>query len=333
MNRQLFQYHPTIGYQFIPGLQTREEHEGGGFLLRTNRAGFRCRHEFVSRKRPGTFRVLLFGDSYTAGMGVSDAARYGDVVERLLPDVEVYNFGLPGSGTDQQYLIHREYAAQFEHDLVVIAAMVENIRRVASRYRDYVTLEGQPLILAKPYFTLEADASLRLHHVPVPKAPLASESEEQRYVDRYGRLVWLRQAVNRFGPGLKDLAQRLTRYQPLPAYDKPDDPAWRLMKAILVRWSREARAPVVIVPVPLYQYVEKSASARAYQARFRELADLPGVTIHDPLPEFHRHTRAQRRGFRFVHDCHLTPSAHRVLGESLAHAVRALLPVGGSRAA
>ena len=56
------------------------------------------------------------------------------------------------------------------------------------------------LILAKPYFTLEADASLRLHHVPVPKAPLASESEEQRYVDRYGRLVWLRQAVNRFGP-------------------------------------------------------------------------------------------------------------------------------------
>ena len=101
------------------------------------------------------FRVLLFGDSYTAGMGVSDAARYGDVLERLLPGVEVYNFGLPGSGTDQQYLIHREYAARYEHDLVVIGAMVENIRRVASRYRPYATLEGESLILAKPYFTLE----------------------------------------------------------------------------------------------------------------------------------------------------------------------------------
>jgi carbamoyltransferase len=44
MNRQLFQYHPTIGYQFVPGLRTREEHEGGGFLLRTNQDGFRCRH-------------------------------------------------------------------------------------------------------------------------------------------------------------------------------------------------------------------------------------------------------------------------------------------------
>ena len=149
--------------------------------------------------------------------------------------------------------------------------------------------------------------------------------------DRF--LILSGRGIEETGPGLKDRVQRLTRYQPLPAYDKPDDPAWRLMKAILVRWSQEARAPVVIVPVPLYQYVEKSASARAYQARFGELAELPGVTIHDPLPEFHRHTRAQRRSFRFVHDCHLTGSAHRVLAESLAHAVRALLPVGGSRAA
>src|SRR5262245_56090261 len=245
MNRQLFQYHPTVGYQFVPGLRTREEHEGGGFLLRTNQDGFRCRHEFTARKRPGTFRVLLFGDSYTAGMGVSDAARYGDVLETLLPDVEVYNFGLPGSGTDQQYLIHREWAPRYEHDLVVIGAMVENIRRVASRYRPFATLEGERLILAKPYFTLDADDSLTLHHVPVPKEPLASKSEEQRYVDRAGKLAWLRLAVNRLGPDLKDRVQRLTRYQPLPAYNRSDDPDWRLLRAILARWCREARAPVM----------------------------------------------------------------------------------------
>jgi hypothetical protein len=321
MNRQLFEYHPTIGYRFIPGLQTREEHEGGGFLLRTNGSGFRCRHEFAARRTPGRFRILLFGDSYTAGMGVSDSRRYGDLLEELLPGVEVYNFGLPGSGTDQQYLIHREFAAEIEHDLVVIAAMVENIRRVASRFRPYSTLEGEQLILAKPYFELGPDGSLRLEHVPVPKEPLAPDSEEHRFVDRFGGLVRLRGAINRFGPEVKDLVQRLTRYQPLPAYDRSDDPAWRLMRAILERWFSELRAPAIVMPIPLYQYVEKTASAKAYQERFRELEGHPGVEVRDPLPDFHRHPPAERRAFRFPFDCHLTPSAHRVLAGFLARCV------------
>ena len=59
MQRQLMAYHPRIGYRFIPGLQTRELHEGGGFLLRTNGAGYRCRHEFEKQKKPGTFRILV----------------------------------------------------------------------------------------------------------------------------------------------------------------------------------------------------------------------------------------------------------------------------------
>lgn len=318
MNRQLYEYHPTIGYRFIPGLKTREEHEGGGFLLRTNQAGYRCRHEFTTARTPGRFRVLLFGDSYTAGMGVSDKARYGDVLEELVPGVEVYNFGLPGSGTDQQYLIYREDAAGLEHDLVVIGAMVENIRRVASRYRPYLTLEGEETVLAKPYYTLGADGSLSLHHVPVPKGELPQDSEEQKYVDRFGNMVRIREVVNRLGPGIKEQVQRWSRYNPLPSYNRADDPDWLLMKQILVQWAGEARVPVVIVPIPLYQYVEKTASARGYQARFRELAGLRGVTVHDPLPDFHRHPRAARRGFRFRHDCHLTASAHRVLAESLA---------------
>jgi hypothetical protein len=143
MNRQLLEYHPTIGYRFIPSLKTREEHEGGGFLLQSNRAGYRCRHEFEAKKDPGRFRVLLFGDSYTAGMGVSDRYRYGDVLEELVPGLEVYNFGLPGSGTDQQYLSYREDGTAYECDLVVISVMVENILRTAQRFRPFDTLHAE----------------------------------------------------------------------------------------------------------------------------------------------------------------------------------------------
>src|SRR5262245_19452241 len=107
MQRQLFEYHPRFGYRFIPELKARIDHEGGGYLVKVNRAGFRCDHELAPMKCEGSFRVLLFGDSYTAGDGVSNRDRYGDVLEKLVPSLEVYNFGLSGSGTDQQYLIWR----------------------------------------------------------------------------------------------------------------------------------------------------------------------------------------------------------------------------------
>lgn len=319
MQRQILAYHPRIGYRFIPGLRTRELHEGGGFLLRTNRNGYRCAHDFEKAKKPGTFRILLFGDSYTAGMGVNDRDRYGDVLEELLPGVEVYNFGLPGSGTDMQYLSWREDAVEIEHDLVVISVMVENIIRIVQTHRPYLTLEGEELMFAKPYFELGPDGELTLHHVPVPKQAQPSEEE---LTDSYGRFVTLRKLVNRLGPRVKDQVQRVSRFQPLPAYNRSDDPAWRLMKAILQKWTGELTRPAIIVPIPLYQYVEKSASATAYQARFQELSDPPRVTIHDPLPAFHRFDAAARRGFRFERDCHLTPPAHRVLAESLATAIQ-----------
>lgn len=324
MHRPLLQHHPTLGYHFVPGLAARIDHEGGGYLFRTNGAGFRCRHEFVPRKQAGRFRILLFGDSYTAGDGVSDPARYGDVLETLLPGVEVYNLGLPGTGTDQHYLAWREVGRQLEHDLVVIATMVENIRRVTARYRPYRSARGEALLLAKPYFTLGEDGSPILHGVPVPREPVATgdlSAEETAAVDRGGRLEWLRVAVNRLGPSAKAIAQRLSRYQPLPGYDRPDHPDWRLLEAILRQWIGEIAAPVVIFPIPLYQYVEGTASPAAYQARFGSLADPPRVTVHDPLPDLLAYPEPQRRAFRFERDCHPTPRGHRALAESLARAV------------
>jgi hypothetical protein len=320
MNRQLFQYHPVIGYQFVPGIKARVDHEAGGYLLRTNRDGFRCRHPFEKKKPDGTFRVLLFGDSYTAGDGVSDKYRYGEVLESLLPGLQVYNFGLSGSGTDQQYLIWREFAQDLEHDLVVIGVLVENIRRIVARYRPYETPDGEPLLLAKPYFTRSGDGALELHNVPVPKEPLcetAVSGGDAQHVDRGGRFEWLRRTINRMGPDVKERIQRLTRYQPLPAYDRADHPDWLLMKAILTRWTDELSTPVVICPIPLYQYVEETASPKSYQARFLELERPPAVRIHDPLADFQQVPRAERRSYRFEGDCHLTPAAHEVLARSL----------------
>ncbi|HJU68965.1 MAG TPA: SGNH/GDSL hydrolase family protein [Gemmatimonadaceae bacterium] len=328
MTRSIFQYHPTYGFHFIPGVKARIPHESGGYLVRANAAGFRSDREFVGPRSPGRRRILLFGDSYTAGDGVSNGLRYGDLLEKHVPGTEVYNYGLPGTGTDQHYLVYSDVAPRIEHDLVIIAVLVENIRRVVAHYRVFENGVGEKVALAKPYFSLDASGALALHNVPVPEGERGLDSlppDEREHVDRGGDLPLVRRALNLLGPGVKSLLQSAIGQNPLPAYESPDDPAWRLMRAILARWVSESTAPVLIVPLPLYHYVEGIADASAYQARFAELAAATRAHLHDPLPDLVALPASERRALRFEKDVHPTPLAHEKLALSIAPAVAPLI--------
>lgn len=324
--RQIFQYHPVVGYTFVPEVRARIPHETGGYLVRANRAGFRCDREFAPQRTPGMRRALLFGDSFTAGDGVSNGQRYGDLLEQEVDRLEVYNFGLPGSGTDQQYLAYREFSGDIEHDLLIIAVLVENIRRNVAAYREYRDDAGNPLLYAKPYYTLDGDR-LELHNCPPAKEPTPKKDfdpNEGKKIDQGGRFLGLRKLVR--AAGLKALAQKVTRYQPVPEYNSPDDPAWRLTRAILEQWIRGHAGTVLLVPLPLYQFVEGTSSADAYRQRFREFADAVGCHLHDPLDDLLQYPAEERRAFRYPTDVHPTPKGHAAIAKSLAAAVRRLLP-------
>ena len=45
--RQLYEYHPVVGYRYIPGLKARIPHEGGGYLMQVNEQGFRADRPFA----------------------------------------------------------------------------------------------------------------------------------------------------------------------------------------------------------------------------------------------------------------------------------------------
>ncbi len=325
MSRQLFEYHPVIGYRFVPNLKARVPHESGGYLVQANEAGFRSNRAFTPARTEGKRRVLLFGDSFTAGDGVSNGRRYAEGVEARVADLEVYNYGLSGTGTDQQYLVWKEFARGVEHDLVVVAVLVENVRRVTARYRRYADADGRERVYAKPFYTLDGER-LTLHHTPPRKDPYEEHElppEEREAVDRGGRFALLRQVVT--AVGAKDVVQRLTRYQPVPDYDSPTAPGWRLMRAILEQWIRASERPVMLMPIPLYQHIEETCDAGPYQARFRELSADTGCALHDPLPDLLKHPMERRRRFRFEKDVHPTPEGHDALAASLAPAIERLL--------
>lgn len=325
MARNLYAYHPVTGYRFVPGIRARVRHEGGGYLLKANEAGFRCRHEATPRKPDGVFRVMLFGDSYTAGEGVSDGFRFGDVLESLVPGLQVLNFGLPGSGTDQQYLTWREFAAGLDCDLLLLCPMVENIRRNVQTHRlTQSAFDGKLVFRPKPYFLLE-NGTLVLHHSPVPTVAVDAEDAAKGNdgdVARQGVhrvLKDLTRAVDERIPGFRRATQRLRGLAFPEEYNSPDDPAWMLLREILRRWVRESRAPALICPIPTFDHINGSMRSEPYRARFSELGRETGADVLDILPRLLAESLDVRlHKLRFEHDEHPTQLCHRIIAEAMA---------------
>jgi hypothetical protein len=336
MAHNLFEYHPVIGYRFIPGLRARVRHEGGGYLVQCNHAGLRCRHEVTAAKPPDTVRIIVIGDSYTAGDGVSNAFRWSDRLEQRLlaanggAGVQVLNFALPGSGTDQQLLAFRELGKGVEYDVLVLAPMVENILRNLDSHRLATSAFSGALVeRPKPYFTLQG-AALQLHHVPVPKDTRepdakAEPGHDPAHESAAGRVrALLRRVtttVDERVPGFRAFTQRVRGVTHPPQYDDPHDPAWRLMRAILAGFIDDAqrvpRRRVLLAPWPTFGHIEGGLDPKPYVTRFRELAAARGVDFVDALPRFTDEPRAVRARCRFAIDEHPTRLGHSLFADAL----------------
>lgn len=318
------QYHPRIGAGFLPNLKARVPFESGGYLVRTNAAGYRSDREFVKERTPGKFRVLLFGDSQTAGDGTSNGSRYSDFLEQFVPGLEVYNYGLPGTGTDQQYLTYLE-CAEVHRDLVVIGLNVENIARVANRFFAFTDPHGEEAIYAKPYF-LMGETGLTLHHIPVPKTRFARSTlsaEEAGSVHRGVPFAALRSVVKKLG--MRDILQKITQFQPVPEYDSPSGGQWLLLRKILETWIGGSQTPVLVFLMPTWPFIEESSDPTHYQTRFHELVQATQCHLHDPLPDLWKYAPEERRAFRHQVDTHFTSQGHRALAASLAPVIESMM--------
>lgn len=321
MTRQIFAYDPVLGYRFVPGLKTRVRHEGGGYNVYCNQAGFRCEHEVTPAPAPGVFRVLLFGDSFTAGDGVSNRFRFGDVLERRLQGVEILNFGLPGSGTDQQYLAFQELARGLEYHLLLICPYVENIERIVATHRKTLSSsDGKVVERAKPYFTLEGER-LVLHHSPCPRETRPAEDDDWRtHEDPLRRRM--RQLYHRF-PAFNRAMKRVRNIRFPAAYEDPKSVGWRLMRRILTDWVAASKTEVVLCYFPLFAHTTKLLPPENVRARWLELGRNDKLTLVDLLPSYWRMSKEEQKALVFPGDEHPTRRGHEIIADHLEPVVRA----------
>lgn len=342
-------YHPVIGHLYVPNLRARLTNETGGFFVVTNSQGFRSDQEFVT-KRGNQPRILMFGDSYTAGDNCTNHERYSDQLAAML-GAEVYNYGLSGSGTDQHLLIYREFAKNVEADLIVICVQIDSIRRIQLTHMESVDRVTRKRVqVPRPYFRLE-NGELMLQNVPVPrerpepgaeggKPDLAAEAGLKESLLKWYRsnpaLAGVRQRIRRDMVRAKSEAFRLSGVQPYPDFKSPDSPGWTLMRGILKQFIAEtAPTPVLIVPIPTYEFYLHGLEP-IYQPFFETLAD-PQRSVHvldvsQPLIDL---PWATRQKLTFKVGGHFTPFANEKVARIMAERIQSsrLLPGATPRAA
>jgi hypothetical protein len=291
-------------------------------LLRTNSIGMRSNRDYSQSPPASGHRLLCLGDSYTAGDGVENKARFSDCLERDYSNLEVLNFGLPGSGTDQQLLIFESLAKSFNADGVMLAFGVEDVQRNVLdiwpyRQRGSTTVWYMP----KPYFTLEG-GSLVLHNQPVPNVRV---SKEDALKDMESAHIWrwndIRSAAPKWAQE-ESLLKRLsvTLMNPYRGYGSEDNHEWKLMRTILDKLIQEVEGkPLFIIPLPsIYHCVMNLAPT--YMHRLRNLRDsAKSVFVLDILPEF-KAVPSQERKKCFRSDGHYSTLGHQVVARAISRA-------------
>ena len=101
-----------------------------GKELRTNELGFRDATPRLAPKRPGEFRIVVLGDSFTVSAGVDFSRIYTTLLEQRLkekhPGARVINLAVGGYNVVQYAAVLEEVALGLDPDMVVVALYPEN---------------------------------------------------------------------------------------------------------------------------------------------------------------------------------------------------------------
>jgi hypothetical protein len=152
-----YRYDPELGW--FPIANSKKVFTGSRTIhVEHNSRGFRD-VEHVVGTNP---RMIFLGDSFVWGYDVEQSERFTDRLRIKLPAWSIYNLGVSGYGTDQEYLLLKRQYDFYQPQIVFLVFCRDNDDEDNSRNMRYG-------LYYKPYFTA-GGSGLSLHGVPVPKS-------------------------------------------------------------------------------------------------------------------------------------------------------------------
>ena len=160
------QHDEHLGWVNVPGITTRVVAPQFTYRVTMNDKGLRD-EEHPYEKPEGAYRVALLGDSIAWGWGVDDGLAFADLVEeRLGPDVEVINLGVPGYSTDQHLWTLERDGLRYDPDLVLLCFVLNDVVG-----NDQLIAQGRP----KPCFK-KAESGWSVVGRPAPLREFVDDS-------------------------------------------------------------------------------------------------------------------------------------------------------------
>ena len=271
--------------------------------IHQNQFGLRGPDDIRLEKTPGGKRILVLGDSYVWGVGASQDDLFANPRVHGTND-EFINCGVPGYGTDQEYLFYLRSCQQFEVDQVVLVFTPDNdvANNIASKQYSYL----------KPYFTLK-NGELVLHKDHVRYSMIYGFNRECR--------VWnvVRDGIEGVGHVLGP--KRDKKYSEPNAVVSDADQAGIELTLALIKKLKDAvtahHAEFYVIFIPQTSRIHKHLPdnhpfARLIAAGLTQM----GVSYREPYPEFLKSAMA---GTELFHppDGHFNAAGHALFAKFL----------------
>ena len=179
----LYRYDRTLGW--FPIANSKDRFLASRIItVENNSEGFRA-PERTATDKPG---IIFLGDSFVWGFDVDAPERFTDKLQARHPEWSVFNFGVSGYGTDQEYLLLRERFDAYRPRVVFLLYCTETDEE--DNRSNFI-----PGDYYKPYFIVD-QGRLELQGVPVPRSQRSFLAEHpvlaKSYVMQLGIRAWFK---------------------------------------------------------------------------------------------------------------------------------------------
>ena len=148
----------VLGYTHIPN-HTLDFvfYEDRPTKLKINSEGFRdIEHKIENPENK--YRIIFLGDSMVSSMEVDFEEMFPIIIKKRLEEdypgkYEVFNLGIPGFGTGQEYLVYENYAKKYKPNLILLFFLVNDLSETCGKsgYKPFYFINENNTLVADEF--------------------------------------------------------------------------------------------------------------------------------------------------------------------------------------